>query len=181
MKKRNCSSCLKIRQIKFFNKDSSRRDGFSYICRKCDNLKTRKYRLSNLDKEYKRSRLYKSLNKFTIRNKQKIYMRSKRKLDLNFKLSGNLRNRLSGAIKNNYKKGSAIKDLGCSIKELKIYLRRKFKKGMNWRNYGKKWEIDHIKPLSKFNLKFRSEIVKACHYTNLQPLFVTDNRRKSNK
>ena len=49
---------------------------------------------------------------------------------------------------------------------------------MSWENYGKIWNIDHIKAVSKFHL---NEIEKANHFSNLQPMFCKDNIRKSNK
>jgi hypothetical protein len=42
------------------------------------------------------------------------------------------------------------------------------------------YEIDHIKPLSKFNLHDVDDIHQAFHWTNLQPLNATKNRMKSN-
>ena len=38
-----------------------------------------------------------------------------------------------------------------------------------------KIHFDHIKPVSKFNLKDEEELLKCCHYTNFQPLISTDN------
>lgn len=116
-----------------------------------------------------------------IKNKA-IYQRKKLIIDDDFKLLRNLRARLNKAIKGNYKSGSAIKNLGCSISELKIYLESKFLSGMTWDNYGRDgWHIDHIVPLSSFNLQDTNELKKACHYTNLQPLWRIDNLVKSNK
>ena len=78
------------------------------------------------------------------------------------------------------------KSIGCSTYNLRIYLESKFQPGMSWDNYGDKkgircWEIDHIKPLSKFDLSKKDELKKACHYTNLQPLWKSENRKKGNK
>ena len=86
------------------------------------------------------------------------------------------------ALQKSYKKGSAVKDLGCSINFLKQYLESLFQPGMSWDNYGRNgWHIDHKKPLSKFNLSDREDLLRACHYTNLQPLWATDNIKKGNR
>jgi hypothetical protein len=114
--------------------------------------------------------------------------RAKQKGRLEVRLADNLRGRLNSALKNNQKKGSAIRDLGCSIVELKHYLAARFypnlqtAEQMTWENYGfRGWHIDHIIPLSSFNLTNSEQLIKACHYTNLQPLWAKDNLRKSDK
>ena len=91
-----------------------------------------------------------------------------------------LRNRVKAALKHNYKSGSAVKDLGCSIADLKIFVENKFKDGMNWDNYGI-WHLDHIKPLSAYDLSDRKQFLEVCHYTNLQPMWGKDNQSKGNK
>jgi hypothetical protein len=80
-------------------------------------------------------------------------------------------------LKTNAKAGSAVSDLGCSIPELKAYLEKMFQPGMTWENWGA-WHIDHIIPLASFDLTDREQFLKACHYTNLQPLWAPDNQRK---
>lgn len=50
--------------------------------------------------------------------------------------------------------------------------------GMSWDNYGKVWEVDHIKPCSLFNLADPTQQRECFNYSNLQPLFVLDNRKK---
>jgi len=76
------------------------------------------------------------------------------------------------------RKTSAIHSLGCSIDFLRGYLETRFTGGMTWDNHGEVWEIDHIKPLASFDLTKKAQQEKACHYTNLQPMFAFDNRSK---
>lgn len=143
-------------------------------CRPCNHA----YRLRNLEKiqEYDRNR---------GTNKAKIYMAKRLKEDINFRVRHNLRTRIRRAIEIGQKSGSAVFDLGCSIDELKKHLERSFYLGsngewMSWECYGQ-WHIDHIKPLSSFDLTDRTQFLQACHYTNLQPLWAKDNASKGSK
>jgi hypothetical protein len=104
------------------------------------------------------------------------YYANWRNADINRIIAHKLRTRIRRAVKT----GSAIKNLGCSVPELKAHLEKMFSEGMTWENYGK-WEIDHIKPLSSYNLEILEELKSACHYLNLQPLWKADNIRKSAK
>jgi 5-methylcytosine-specific restriction endonuclease McrA len=81
--------------------------------------------------------------------------------------------RIRKALKNQsqIKEQQTIEYLGCDYEFLKIYLENQFQPNMTWENYGE-CEIDHIIPVSK-NGSF--------HYSNLQPLWKIDNRKKSNK
>jgi len=110
------------------------------------------------------------------------YVKNRKIIDVNFRLMCNLRARLNTAIKRGYKAGSAIRDLGCTINELKIYLENQFKEGMTWNNYGLfGWHIDHKKPLSLFDLTNRKQFLEACNYINLQPLWCDENIKKHNR
>ena len=114
--------------------------------------------------------------------------RERRKTDIQFYLQDKLRSRILCAVQSPRKPGSAVTDLGCTIGELKTYFETLFTDGMSWENRGrgsdnkkKGWEIDHIIPLSSFDLENREEFLKACHYTNLQPLWSEDNLKKGSK
>lgn len=103
---------------------------------------------------------------------------------INKKLANNLRTRLRRAIKGNFKSGSAVRDLGCTIEFLKKYLESLFLPSMTWKNHGMgndRWNIDHIKALANFDLTDRKQLLQAVHYTNLQPMWQPDNLSKSNK
>tara|TARA_B100001057_G_scaffold56665_1_gene50206 strand:+ start:212 stop:796 length:585 start_codon:yes stop_codon:yes gene_type:complete len=93
-----------------------------------------------------------------------------------------LRNRLVQVMmKISKNKITSTKDLlGCSIDDFKEHIEQKFSKGMNWENHGE-WHLDHIKPISKFNLEDKNERKKCFHYSNLQPLWAIKNLTKSNK
>jgi len=142
----------------------------------------KKYYEENKVDLIEKSKEYQLKNRVQTNKNKREYQQNRRKIDLNFKLKLLLRTRLLTALKNSQKAGSAVQDLGCSIEELKTYLESKFKPGMSWENHGLRgWHVDHIVPLSSFDLTNREELLKACHYTNLQPLWATDNLKKSNK
>lgn len=107
---------------------------------------------------------------------------ARRNRDIHFKLAGNLRSRLRVAIKQENRGGSAVRDLGCSIQELTSYIASKFLPGMTWENWSLSgWHIDHIIPLTAFDLTDNAQCATACHFSNLQPLWAADNIRKYNK
>jgi hypothetical protein len=97
-----------------------------------------------------------------------------------------LRTSLCDAIRNyRAKKSDAThKLLGCSFEYFFKYLEGKFEAGMHWGNHGrstkgiKRWQIDHIKPISAFNILDPDEQKKCFHYSNLQPLWWEENIKK---
>lgn len=152
-------------------------------------------RFLNIEEEREKERIYRRKNKDKINKlKREYYQKNKEKIskikrernkeryseDTDYKIKINLRSRLNKAIKNSQKTGSAVNDLGCSIEELKKHLESQFQPGMTWDNWSRDgWHIDHIVPLSSFDLTDRQQLLKACHYTNLQPLWAEDNLGKN--
>ena len=75
---------------------------------------------------------------------------------------------------------SALTLVGCSIPELVAHIESRWTEGMSWDNYGLRgWHIDHIRPCSSFDFSNPSDQERCFHFTNLQPLWATDNLRKS--
>lgn len=86
------------------------------------------------------------------------------------------------AIKRKSSKTSIL--LGCDIESFKKYLENNFEKGMSWENYGNginKWNIDHTKPISLFNLNIFEQQKIAFNYKNCKPMWSIDNFKKNNK
>lgn len=138
---------------------------------------SKKWRLQNPEKvkEIGRKSIIKNPEKKKLREKK--YRKKRYHNDVNFRLASILRNRLGKALKNNFKKGSAVRDLGCSIEKLKIYLESHFESGMTWENYGE-WHIDHKIPLSSFDLTDPEQFKIANNYLNLTPMWAILNRQK---
>ena len=109
-----------------------------------------------------------------------VYFRERYQTNIQYRLTCGLRTRLRRALKGDTKSGSAVRDLGCSIPELVARFESQFREGMTWDNYGE-WQIDHIVPLSSFDLTNRKQLLQACHYTNLQPLWAYENSSKGAK
>jgi len=138
------------------------------------------YQLKNRERLSKLVKEWRLKNKTFVKKYDNEYRKKRSLSDIQFKLTCRLRSRLGNALKRNYKIGSAIKDLGCSINEFKFYLEGQFISGMSWKNYGK-WHIDHKIPLAYFDLTNREQLLKAVHYTNLQPLWAKENMSKRNR
>lgn len=110
------------------------------------------------------------------------YVKKRRKEDPLFALSLVYRNRLAVVFKGKgWKRPCPRAEMvGCSFEELKSHIERQFLPGMSWENRGMYgWHVDHIKPLS--SAKTPDELLKLCHYSNLQPLWAFDNLSKGKK
>jgi len=139
----------------------------------------KKYRDNNKEKSAEYKRLYLIKNRPSLNFYAKKYINNKRKSDPLFRLICNLRKRIGSYCKRiNIEKGFKTKEcIGCNRNEFKEYFESKFTEGMTWENYGA-WQVDHIKPISLATNE--QEVKELNHYTNLQPLWETDNKRKSN-
>jgi hypothetical protein len=186
--KSSCKICCEqIKKIYSQNniekiKESSRTTAEKYYRNNSNNIleKNRVWQKNNLE-VYKESKKKSDL-KFHSNNPTYINDYRKKKRDTNnlYKLTVNVRSRLYGFLKKNQisKNNTTFELVGCNPHELKIYLEQKFNSGMSWDNQGK-WHIDHIIPLS--SAKTEEELYKLCHFTNLQPMWASDNIKKGAK
>ena len=77
------------------------------------------------------------------------------------------------------KKDRTVNELGYTPSDLRIHLESLFREGMSWENHGKGpgcWHVDHVRPISDFELGTPPNIVNAL--SNLQPLWEDENLSK---
>jgi hypothetical protein len=134
----------------------------------------RKWRRANPDKVKAQQRRYKARHP----NASNEYNLQRRKRDIGFRLQACLRTRIYHALKGHCKSCSTMQLLGCSIGNFWIYLESKFQPGMTRENYGTVWHIDHIMPCSIFDLSKPAHQKRCFHFSNMQPLFRQENRKK---
>lgn len=148
-----------------------------YRGKKLEYLKT--YQQKNKLKLANQQKQYYLKHKDKIIQKQCKTEKEKRKTNPLFNLQKRLTCRIRAAFKNKgWQKGASKTLLGTDWSNLKTYFESKFKDGMSWENRHL-WHIDHIIPLSSATTE--EQLIKLCHYTNLQPLWALDNIKKSNK
>lgn len=142
----------------------------------------KKWRENNPDKMRKIKIRWRKANLNKINTARAARDKERKIIDPNFKLKQNIRDAIRKAFKNNTKSGRTVELLGCSIEYLRQYLENQFTEGMTWSNYGLHgWHLDHIIPVSYFDLSDPEQQKRAWHYTNLRPMWAIDNIQKSNK
>jgi hypothetical protein len=121
-----------------------------------------------------RERSKKYIKKYKVENKEKYYAYRKRNPHIIAWRNMLYRTLIHLGTK---KEGDTKEMLGYSAVQLKHHIEKQFLEGMSWENHGE-WEIDHIKPLTKFD-EF-SLVSEVNALSNLQPLWKDDNREKYN-
>lgn len=107
--------------------------------------------------------------------------RERYKTDPQFRIAHCLRVRTRKVLHGKIKSGGTLELIGCSRLELVSHLERQFLRGMNWDNFGVRWQIDHVQPLASFDLSRPEHQRQAFHFTNLQPLWKEDNLAKGDR
>ncbi len=79
------------------------------------------------------------------------------------------------------KDGRTFELIGCTGAELAAHIERQFRRGMSWDNYGSKWHVDHITPLSYFDMSNPDDQRRAWNWQNLRPLWALQNITEGNK
>jgi len=191
-----CKSLLTVDNFILLNAKNSKGENYKRyrgICKKCNSIKYKEY--ANTHSRVERDARYYAKNKERIKLTKKLYFEKdenkekrklKRKLNRNEKMLNpinrlipNIRSRINMAVK--HKSNSTMKLLGCDITFYRKWIEYTMTDDMNWDNYGIVWHIDHIIPISKFDLTKEENQYKAFNWQNTCALTVRDNLIKSNK
>jgi hypothetical protein len=166
---KTCIKCKSEKPILEFQPRSSQWDGYRNECIICYTSRRKKS-----------TKIYRKKNKNILREKNKIYHNNRLKTDIVYKVKHIAKNVIRKALsKGGYTKRSRTYEiLGCSYEDFKIHIENLFKSDMNWDNRYL-WDIDHIVPISL--AESEGEMIILNHYSNLRPLWKTENEYKSDK
>lgn len=183
----DCKGCRK--QYREDNKRAIQERQHAYYVMNKDALmlKNSEYRQSHQQDIRAQRKVYREQPeiKLHIQRKNKEYLpirkqtiKERRKSDNNFRLAEILRSKIHKMIRGSNTSYRTI--IGCDFEFLKRWLEFRFDTLMNWDNLGSYWQIDHILPISKFDFSKEQDKQICFHWTNLQPLQISENRSKTN-
>jgi hypothetical protein len=200
MDTKKCTKCKEIKELNMFGKNNKNKSGYKYWCKSCGTNKQRERRLkekeSDPEKYHQKWADYYAKTKehnYSIKksfleipeNRQKRneyirkYKAEKRLKDKGYVLYENLRKRIWHSVKD---KSNSSKDiLGCDIDNYLNWINHTMFKDMSWKNYGIYWNIDHLIPISKFDLSDPNEVKKAFNWKNTWAMIASENFKKRNK
>jgi hypothetical protein len=179
----------RIKEYRLKNKERIKEQKREYRLKNKERLKEyhKEYNLKNKErlKEYRlknKERIKERMKEYRLKNRKRAqeHENKRKKTDLNFKLRKALRIRIYHALKGIAKSKRTMELVGCTIDELWTHLESQFKEGMTRENHGS-WHVDHIKPCASFNLTDPEQQGVCFHYTNLQPLWASDNISKGGR
>lgn len=171
----------KIYYDKNRNKLISKRMDWARKNRDKQRATAKRQRINNPEKIKQRFKTWRAKNSDSLRISSTNYVRRKRKTDRLYNLRHILRSRILTALRKQWasKSSKTFDLLGCTPQFFKAFLEAQFLQWMNWQNHGKLWTIDHIIPISSFDLTKPEEQRRAFHYSNCRPLERAKNIRKS--
>lgn len=188
MQTKICSKCGRELSLDNFYKLKSGKYGVQSECKDCYKARVKEYYEQNKEKikEYheKNREKYKEYyenNKEAIKKKHYEYVDKRLKEDELFALTERARGLIykSVARKGYTKRSKTSEIVGCTFEQLKEHLENTWYNNYGTPYNGEPVHIDHIIPLA--SAKNEEDVIKLCHYTNLQYLKPEDNRKKHDK
>lgn len=200
-----CSRCKEIKPVSSFSRRSQGLAGYRAACKSCAVVATKARGDRDPERRLERGRIWRKNNQTHVKasmrawyeaNKEtrqaynRRYKQSHRdsintrreqrkKSDMQYKLRCWISTTTCNAAKGSKTEGS-LELLGCTPAEFRLYLEAQFLPGMSWDNHGE-WHIDHVLPISEFDLTDPTQMREAFNYLNTQPMWAFDNISKGAK
>lgn len=179
-----CKYCEKKLDLNMFRhnrlkcKDCEKKDGRTYRKSGIGKTKSQEWSCNNKDKHKKLQSNWYENNKEHIRNK----FNDRYKNDHEFRIRKNCQRRIQALFKEN-KQYSTNKYLNCTNKFFIEWLEFCFRNDnkMNLENHGSYWHLDHVIPITKFDLSKEDQIYLCFNWINYMPLSAKENISKQNK
>lgn len=185
---KTCTKCKLIKSELEFSYRNKLKDQRFEQCKACINAYAKEYRTQNKADLQKKQKSWYSNNgkqwkqEYETENKDHInlHARIRYNSDMQFRMKKVLRSRFRKMMKS-LKNDSALSLLGVPLVYFMKWIEFQWTSSMTWDNYGREWDIDHVKPCSSFDLTKEHEVRECFHWTNMQPLEKKLNYQKSNK
>lgn len=197
-----CAGCYFWHSLERFSSDCGRWDGLYGFCKGCKAKGDSRYYRANIEKKraydreyapkYRKAHLeqcrktYRDYYKANLEKWRKYHREwKKQKCYSNpaYRLNKNLTTALGRSLRRKANGNFWEALVGFTLSQLIKHLEKQFRPGMSWDNHGTGWEIDHIIPISAFNITSINclDFKRCWKLQNLRPVWAIENRIKHNK
>lgn len=179
-----CKFCIRESNREYYKKNAAkyairnriRRNDRTPAQRQLQKIMERKWYERNREKIRERNQLPEN------KNKKAAYARQRRATNIQYQLQNRVRRRLHAALHavSAVKSARSLELCGCTLAELVEHLQVTMPlRGEEPLTFADDVHLDHIIPLSYFDLTDPVEQRIGCHYSNLQVLTAEDNLKKA--
>lgn len=171
---KECKNCNIVQHIDNFRAGEN-------ICYECNKKKLYTWRENNKEHFLDICKKYNSNENVKVVKNEKL--KEKYHNNENYKQSVLLRNIVRNIINGVTKKPSkkSLELIGCSQEQFKQWIEFNFIDDMSWDNYGIYWNLDHVTPVSSFDLTNEEEKKVCFQWSNTVPEIAKKNYEKFNK
>ncbi len=171
---KECKTCNVVQSIDKFRPGEN-------ICYECNKKKTYEWRENNKEQFLDICKKYR--NNENVKITRNIKLKEKYHTDENYKKASLLRNVVRNIINGVTKKPSkkSLNMIGCSQEQFKQWVEFNFVDDMTWDNYGTHWNLDHVTPVSSFDLTKEEDVLVCFQWSNTVPEIAKKNYEKFNK
>ena len=144
-------------------------------CKKCRVIREQNRNQLNPEAHNRYCKQWRDNNKDHIKKYERERVNTKRKEDDQFRIKTDIVSHTRHFINGERR---SYKLVNCSFEQLQRWFIYLLPDTHSWND--KNWHVDHVIPLSFFDLTEKNQLIIACHWSNLRPISEADNREKRN-